>query len=390
LQRFLAPACHVLLMAISELDTRTTQVLDPHPWLPYMVHRFCILQLRALLAGERRWAFENVYDFPVERGTESLTRQFIMEFGAATKTRVGRLKDDTKVFCIFWDSSKAAADVRVATLALLRKWTSELSLRSVRSKSLSREEVHRILATSPSSEEREMIFDFIAGDVDQSSVLGKLRINLPYVAALEWLAIEGRDDLGRGDLVMTNGYGIFVVIECKYIDHQATGKSARQKRTRQRKMVKQQALDYRDHYQRLNPDAVVLACSFTNEGLLFMDKDGGTFCQDSVAGFSSTVERRLTPEYVLQLDSEAAAEEAVAEQKMISNMQILEKQILEYRQRLSEAQERLDRLRGQIVHEKLENERLREIARQKKEVGCNLPTVFVIGTTLGIWYLMRL
>jgi hypothetical protein len=369
-------------MAVLEFDTRTIQILDPHPWLPHMVHRFCILQLRALLAGERRWTFENVSDFPVELGTERVTRQFIIEFGAATKTHVGRLKDDTKVFCIFWDSSSAAADVRLATLALLRKWTGELTLESVQSKSLRITAlVDHHPARSPSPKERQLIFDLLAGEVDASTVLGKLRINFPYVAAFEWPAVEGRDDLGRGDLVMTNGYGIFVVIECKYIDKE-TGKTARQRRRNQRNMVKEQAADYRDLYQRLKPDAVVLACSYTNEGLLFMDKDGASFCQFGAA--VSSKESRLSPEYVVQLKSNAAAERAVAEQKRISSMQLLEKQNMEYRQRLSEEQQRLDMLRGQIVHESLANERLRELLKQAKKVGCCRSIVIVIGTTITI------
>lgn len=222
--------------------------------------------------------------------------------------------------------------------------------------------------------------------MDNSTVLGKFRINFPYVAAFEWpAAVEGRD------LVMTNGYGIFVVIECKYIDKETTGKTAKRRRRYQRMMVKQQATDYRDLYQRLDPEAVVLmACSYTNEGLLLLDKDGVSFCQDGVAGSSSDVERsRLSPEYVVQLKSKAGAEEAVAEQKRIGKMQMLEKQILEYRQRLSDEQQRLDRLRGEIVHERLANERLRKLRAEHEEIGCCFHTAVVIGTTLGyILYLM--
>jgi hypothetical protein len=82
----------------------------------------------------------------------------------------------------------------------------------------------------------------------------------------EWDAVSGRSDLGRGDLVFTDGVGHFAVVELKFIDLTRTGPTARVKRTKSRGKVFEQAVIYACHILNGNPSAIdVLALYYTNE-----------------------------------------------------------------------------------------------------------------------------
>jgi hypothetical protein len=70
----------------------------------------------------------------------------------------------------------------------------------------------------------------------------------PYVIEDEWEVIDGRTDLGRGDLVFTDGNGCFAIVEVKWLDIES-GANACNKRTKKRRKVKEQARKYARHYQ---------------------------------------------------------------------------------------------------------------------------------------------
>jgi hypothetical protein len=69
-----------------------------------------------------------------------------------------------------------------------------------------------------------------------------------YVIEDEWEVTDGRTDLGRGDLVFTDGNGCFAVVEVKWLDL-ASGATARKRRNYKRNQVKDQAGKYAKHYQ---------------------------------------------------------------------------------------------------------------------------------------------
>ena len=71
----------------------------------------------------------------------------------------------------------------------------------------------------------------------------------PYIIEDEWEVIDGRADLGCGDLVFTDGNGCFAIVEVKYIDS-TPGANARKKRNMKRNQVKEQASNYAKDYQK--------------------------------------------------------------------------------------------------------------------------------------------
>lgn len=93
-----------------------------------------------------------------------------------------------------------------------------------------------------------------------------LLADVPYVFDYEWEVESGHSNLGRGDLVLTNGAGTFAVVEVKFIDDRE-GSTARTKRTKSRSKVQSQARQYaRALAESLGGHAVVRAYAYTNEG----------------------------------------------------------------------------------------------------------------------------
>jgi hypothetical protein len=93
---------------------------------------------------------------------------------------------------------------------------------------------------------------------------------LPYVVDDEWEVSPGHAQAGKGDLVITDGRGIFAVVEVKLIQGGVFGGSSRNRRGTQRKKrrkVEQQAVIYADVLRRRLPGAaLVRAFIWTNEG----------------------------------------------------------------------------------------------------------------------------
>lgn len=89
----------------------------------------------------------------------------------------------------------------------------------------------------------------------------------PFLVDDEWEVHPGATNLGRGDLVFTDGQGAFAVVEVKFIDLGRTGPTVRAKRTESRGKVIEQARSYAALLKSRHPDLVneVVPYTFTNE-----------------------------------------------------------------------------------------------------------------------------
>ena len=89
----------------------------------------------------------------------------------------------------------------------------------------------------------------------------------PFLVDDEWEVYPGATNLGRGDLVFTDGQGAFAVVEVKYIDRERTGRTARAKRNDSRGKVVEQARLYAARLHGRYPELVrmVEPFAFTNE-----------------------------------------------------------------------------------------------------------------------------
>ena len=101
--------------------------------------------------------------------------------------------------------------------------------------------------------EEELMWDLITRLTDDtlpsSLVVGEYR----HCHLYKWMVVDGRQDLGQGDLVLTDGHGNFAVVEVKHLDYNATGHTARVRRRVKRQRVKEQAVAYLSHWLRLHP-----------------------------------------------------------------------------------------------------------------------------------------
>ena len=64
--------------------------------------------------------------------------------------------------------------------------------------------------------------------------------NYPYIYDYEWEVIDGYTNYGKGDMVFTDAHGNFLIIECKFINLNDTGKTARTKRRKNRRHIEKQ------------------------------------------------------------------------------------------------------------------------------------------------------
>ena len=90
----------------------------------------------------------------------------------------------------------------------------------------------------------------------------------------EWDVIDSKTNLGRGDLVFTDGTGCFAVVEVKWIDLDSESRMGTTKRTsnrQKRRKVEEQAIEYANKYQaKLSANKLIVVKSiaafyFTNE-----------------------------------------------------------------------------------------------------------------------------
>lgn len=95
--------------------------------------------------------------------------------------------------------------------------------------------------------------------------VGKLLTKYPFTFEHEWFVYKNYANMGKGDIIMTDGKNNFLIVEFKYIDPRSAGKTQRVKRTKKRKEVKEQAKFYVDAFKKLNPNANVIGMAYTNE-----------------------------------------------------------------------------------------------------------------------------
>lgn len=88
----------------------------------------------------------------------------------------------------------------------------------------------------------------------------------PFLIEDEWEAEPNRNQEGKGDLLFSDGEGRFAVVEVKWLDLGASGKTPKTRRTKKRKKVKDQAVNYASALaQRLQLFVQIEGYSFTNE-----------------------------------------------------------------------------------------------------------------------------
>ena len=92
-----------------------------------------------------------------------------------------------------------------------------------------------------------------------------------YVYDYEWEVFDGASNLGKGDLVFTDGKSNFLVVECKYIDLDDQGSTARTRRTKKRKDIKEQPKKYISSFKKKHPEAAsVMGLGISNEGFIYI------------------------------------------------------------------------------------------------------------------------
>ncbi len=116
----------------------------------------------------------------------------------------------------------------------------------------------------------------------------ELLLHFPLLVDYEWEVAEGFSQLGRGDLVFSDGEGDFAVVEVKHVEGGRWGGTGRNRRTsmrKKRRKVEEQALGYALAWQlrHANPEGT-RAFLFTNEsGLVLLGTVVGA--TDDDAGF---------------------------------------------------------------------------------------------------------
>ena len=109
-----------------------------------------------------------------------------------------------------------------------------------------------------------LIQRIINGDI-KNELLSKYS----YVYDYEWEVFDGASNLGKGDLVFTNDKRDFLIVECKYIDIDDVGSTARRRRTMKRKKIKEQTEKYIYSFKNKHPEVEsVKGLGITNEGFI--------------------------------------------------------------------------------------------------------------------------
>ena len=97
----------------------------------------------------------------------------------------------------------------------------------------------------------------------------------PHLYEYNWL-VEGKSHVGAGDLVFTDGQGIFIVVEVKHLNQNLAGKNNRVNKKKKLRQVQEQAKKYHEKFcNDDHEDAIVLAAAYTNlEGLRWVLTEG--------------------------------------------------------------------------------------------------------------------
>lgn len=170
---------------------------------------------------------------------------------------------------------EAARANALATIRLLKRWSDPEELgfaRGVHEGWVRDLETHMLKSPLGAVEEQGLTRQLVQALSDSGSKLWADGLSCcPYIFDMNWEVCEGRSDLGVGDLVLTNGFGIFMVIEVKHAT-ELPGRNQRVNRHAQLVKVREQALRYREAFLQRHPDSLAMACTYTNiDGLCFLD-----------------------------------------------------------------------------------------------------------------------
>ncbi|GAQ83844.1 hypothetical protein KFL_001640190 [Klebsormidium nitens] len=255
-----------------------------------LVRWLCLQLLRVLLRKGTSWQFDfRSIDGEAEVGKEELLQQgmsqtlysFLNDFdsivtvvctviavqtAATPPPKSGCLEDAASGFGTYnfaW-APEQANEVARLVLRLFKMWSLPSDLAPI----LSEHEVGESINQSPGANEKQLLqgiiselrsfngrdpllFDGQTPPPESVSTLAAVAslASCHSVFKVEWVISGKHTNLGRGDLVLTNRFGIFLVVEVKYLVLSATGKVARARRRNHRRDVKKQAIAYRDHLQ---------------------------------------------------------------------------------------------------------------------------------------------
>lgn len=88
--------------------------------------------------------------------------------------------------------------------------------------------------------------------------------NYTYIFKSDYEVHPGYTNLGKGDLIFTDGKNNFCIAEIKYLTEKS-GRNYCVKRTQYRKKVSQQERFYKECFLRQHPTAIVESCHLTND-----------------------------------------------------------------------------------------------------------------------------
>lgn len=90
--------------------------------------------------------------------------------------------------------------------------------------------------------------------------------------AQNYLFVSPYMQFGEGDLLLqhTETKNI-ITIECKFLDFNKTGKTAKTQRTKHRKKIKEQSIKHASYVKIQNPKKKVKAIAFTNESIIIVE-----------------------------------------------------------------------------------------------------------------------
>ncbi|GAQ93089.1 hypothetical protein KFL_012910030 [Klebsormidium nitens] len=170
---------------------------------------------------------------------------------------------------------EAARANALATIRLLKRWSDPEELgfaRGVHEGWVRDLATHVLISPSGAVEEQGLTRQLLQALRDSESKLwGDGLSCCPYIFDMNWEVCKGRSDLGVGDLVLTNGFGMFMVIEVKHATERP-GRNQRASRHAQLVKVKEQARRYREAFLQRHPGSLAMACTYTNvDGLCFLD-----------------------------------------------------------------------------------------------------------------------
>jgi hypothetical protein len=101
----------------------------------------------------------------------------------------------------------------------------------------------------------------------------ELVADCPYVVAYQWYPHQpGKTNGGVGDLILSDGYRTFYIVEIKWIC-QLSGKNNREKRRRAKLKVYEQAILYSQYFQQRFPQFNSSPVTHTNEMTCLYKRD---------------------------------------------------------------------------------------------------------------------